>query len=153
MRKLKLTKKKQYYTNRVKSDIFYINDLIRDDRNFLSLCEIRNKYKIHVNSLRLPRVVTCSSMQLDKYSVRKLNNVVNKHTLILCASQKVVKLFYSSFLQKVFFIKPIKTQEKWQVDLEQIIENENWNLYYETAMKNVLNTNLQTFQYTINFIY
>lgn len=70
----------------------------------------------------------------------------------MCESEGC-QAFLQFIFTKSFFIKPIKTQEKWQVDLEQIIENENWNLYYETAMKNVLNTKLQTFQYTINFIY
>jgi hypothetical protein len=56
----------------------------------------------------------------------------------------MIKSFYYLLLNHLY---------KIQVDLEQIIENENWNLYYETAMKNVLNTKLQTFQYTINFIY
>jgi len=58
--------------------------------------------------------------------------------------KKVVKHFYSLFLQKGF-AKPVKTQEKWKVDLKQIIKHENWNLYYQIAKKNVLNAKLQTF--------
>ena len=50
---------------------------------------------------------------------------------------QVVQPFYGLFLQRIVFfcIKPIKTQQKWQVDLKQIIENGDWNLYYQIAMK------------------
>jgi hypothetical protein len=58
--------------------------------------------------------------------------------------KKVFKHFYSLFLQKGF-VKPVTTQEKWKVDLKQIIRHENWNLYYQIAMKNVLSAKLQTF--------
>ena len=85
--------------------VFYINYLIKDNGNVISLCEIRNKNNICVNFLRLSRFVSaiphdCKNIMLEN-PVGKLNNVVNKYTLISCTSQKVVKHFYSLFLQKV----------------------------------------------------
>jgi hypothetical protein len=44
--------------------------------------------------------------------IEKLDELCNKHILLLRVSQRVVKPFYKIFIQKVFE-KPLKSQNKW----------------------------------------
>ena len=45
--------------------------------------------------------------------IEKLDEICNKHILLL----RVVKPFYKIFIQKVFE-KPLKSQNKWMTDLK-----------------------------------
>jgi hypothetical protein len=56
--------------------------------------------------------------------IEKLDELCNKHILLLRVNQRVVKPFYKIFIQKVF-------------------DEENWDIIYQLPFKSVLRTQLQ----------
>jgi len=131
---------------------FFINELIKEDGSLLSFTDLKNNYNINIFFLEYHSIILSipqefKSMLRDN-QVEKLDEICNKHILLLRVSQKVVKPFYKIFIQKVFE-KPLKSQNKWMTDLN-ITEEENWDTIYQLPFKRILSTKLQSFQYKLN---
>jgi hypothetical protein len=131
---------------------FFINDLIKEDGSLLSLTDLKNNYNINIifsdyYSIMLLIPQEWKSILRDN-QIEKLDELCNKHILLLRVSQRVVKPFYKIFIQKVFE-KPLKSQNKWMTDLN-ITEEENWDIIYQLPFKSILSTKLQSFQYKLN---
>ena len=114
---------------------FFINDLIKEDGSLLSLTDLKNNYNINIifsdyYSIMLLIPQEWKSILRDN-QIEKLDELCNKHILLLRVSQRVVKPFYKIFIQKVF-------------------EEENWDIIYQLPFKSVLSTQLQSFQYKLN---
>jgi hypothetical protein len=129
--------------------IFFINDLIKEDGSLLSLTDLKNNYNINIICLEYHSIILSTPQELKSIlrdnQIEKLDEICNKHILLLHVSQKVVKPFYKIFIQKVFE-KPLKLQNKWMTDLN-ITEEENWDIIYQLPSKSILSTKLQSFQY------
>ena len=109
--------------------------LIKEDGSLLSLTDLKNNYNINILFLEYHSIILSipqefKSMLRDN-QVEKLDEICNKHILLLRVSQKVVKPFYKIFIQKVFE-KPLKSQNKWMTDLN-ITEEENWDIIASIA--------------------
>lgn len=151
--RIKIGGRPVFFTRCARANVFFINDLVREDGSLLSLAEFRNTYNIHINFLEfygLLRAIPENWMRtLRENPVNKLEEIFDKHILLLCVNRKVSKPFYNLFLQNVFE-KPLKSQKKWSYDLGLSEEYENWDIIYQTAFRYMLNTKLQSFQYKIN---
>jgi hypothetical protein len=106
-----------FFSYWVKSGIFFINDLIKEDGSLLSLTDLKNNYNINIifldyYSIMLSIPQEWKSILRDNH-IEKLDEICNKHILLL----RVVKPFYKIFIQKVFE-KPLKSQNKWMTDLK-----------------------------------
>lgn len=140
-----------FFSHWAKSGIFFINDLIKEDGSLLSLTDLKNNYNININFLDYYSIMLLIPQEwksiLRDNQIEKLDELCNKHILLLRVSQKVVKPFYKIFIQKVFE-KPLKSQNKWMTDLN-ITEEENWDIIYQLPFKSILSTKLQSFQYKL----
>ena len=143
-----------FFSHWAKSGIFCINDLIKKNGSLLSLTDLKNNYNINIICLEYHSIILSIPQErksiLRDNQIEKLDEICNKHILLLRVSQKVVKPFYKISIQKVSE-KPLKSQNKWLTDLN-ITEEENWDLIYQLPFKSILSTKLQSFQYKLNLI-
>ena len=84
---------------------FFINDLIKEDGSLLSLTDLKNNYNINIIFLDYYSIMLSIPQEwksiLRDNQIEKLDEICNKHILLLRVSQRVVKAFYKIFIQKV----------------------------------------------------
>ena len=110
-----------FFSHWAKSGIFFfIKDLINEYGSLLSLTDLKNNYNINIICLEYHSIILSISQELKSIlrdnQIEKLDEICNKHILLLRFTPKVVKPFYKIFIQKVFE-KPLKSQNKWMTYL------------------------------------
>ena len=154
---IKIGNKPVVYSHWIKADIFFIVDLLKDDNTFLSFEEFQEKFRINNSNFlefysllqAIPKI--WKRTLLENITDRRHDG--NKHITLMFSQQKVTKIFYDIFRQQTLEIPT--SQKRWAVEMGYVIDENNWNCYYQIPFINFLNTKLQTFQYKIyhRFLY
>lgn len=135
-----------------KPELFFVNDMIKEAGMFLTPQELQEKYDIALNFLEYHSLVHAIPQRWRNYlidnRVERLENITNKYISLIRVNQKVVRPFYNILLERCFE-SPKKSQNKWIRDLG-LVEDENFEIYYDIPFKTLLSTKLQSFQYKIN---
>ena len=80
--------------------------LIKEEGSLLSLTDLKNNYNINIIFLEYHSIILSIPQEwksiLRDNQIEKLDEICNKHILLLRVSQRVVKPFYKIFIQKVF---------------------------------------------------
>lgn len=133
----------------IKKGIFFINDLINDDGNFLSLENFQDKFNVHTNFLTYNGLISA----IPKHWKELIKNVPREEISDcniekLRKAQKVSKLFYPIFLSSVAET-PVNVKHKWEERMSiDIVENE-WEQYFMIPHNVTMNTKLISFQFQI----
>ena len=133
-------------------DFFYLNDIIKNNGNFLTLAELNENFNMNVNFLNylsiqnaIPREWRRSLLTYGK----NLTIISNKNITILQELKKPLKFFHKSFVQQNKK-PPEKAKTKWHEHLRINITEENWKLIFSLPFKESDDTKLQTLQFGIN---
>ena len=115
------------YQSWLKKDIYFINDLLRNDGRFMSFAEFRNQYQLEVNCFDIYSVIEAVPLHWKRLcrNSNKIVNVIHPHVSLLNNSLKTTKPFYQLLLKKVATINT-KAYSKWHVDLN-LEDTENWS--------------------------
>ena len=145
---LKINDQPVFYRNWCNCGIFFINDLLDESNEIMSLQKLKDKYNLETSFLQylsikhmIPREwkeCITQAQKLDVVSTENLDFVKN--------NKKCSKLFYKKFL-KFYLEPPEKQQKKWNAELN--IEIENWDLLYTLPFKYTKQNKLILFQYKI----
>ena len=149
---IKINRKPIFYKRWCKNGIIYLNDIIKNDGNFLTLEELNENFNMNVNFLdylsiqnAIPREWRRSLLTYGK----NLNIISNKNITILQELKKPSKFFHKSFVQQNKK-PPEKAKTKWHEHLRINITEENWKLIFSLPFKESDDTKLQTLQFRIN---
>jgi len=150
-----LGKKTMYYRHWVKNGVSFVNDLIDDEGNFLSLDEFRRKYNIKTNFLEYGGVLNC----VKKSCKDMLNLDFDDNTTILQypiipynfefllldnkGSRRLYDLLISSRLVVRHFV------DKWHRVGDIRLNTKQWSNIYLIPYKCTLHTKLRWFQFRL----
>ena len=119
---IKIGGKPVLYQHWAKADVFFINDLLKNEGGFLSLEQFPNKYGIISNFLEYLYNGLLKAIPMKFKEVIAVNNklekVCDRYVTVLNNTLKPTKPFYKMMLEK-HNVHPTKSQEKWQIRLEK----------------------------------
>ena len=88
--------------NRSFSHIGPIRVLIKEEGSLLSLTDLKNNYNINIIFLEYHSIILSIPQEwksiLPDNQIEKLDEICNKHILLLRVNQRVVKPFYKIFI-------------------------------------------------------
>ena len=134
----------------IEKEIFFINDLVDEDCNFLKTEEIRRQYNLNTHFLELNGIL-CAIPTPWKRAItdkRTLDSVVNNNISLINRAPKVNKPFYNILLD-LTAEKPITVQTKWSTKLNTIIDVDIWNDCYLNIFRVTDDSNFQNFQFKL----
>lgn len=151
MKKIQINNKHAIYYKWIEHDVFFINDLIKENGEFLSFEEFKHKYNINTNVVTYQGLLSAIPRiwkQNIIYNGEKLTNTECKLVSLLKSNRKVAKYFYNLFIMdhKEF---PVKSSEKWNEKLEIALDSEDWKSIYKASFLLTDDTNIQTFQFKL----
>jgi hypothetical protein len=119
---IKIGGKPVLYQHWANADVFFINDLLKNEGGFLSLEQFPNKYGIISNFLEYLYNGLLKAIPMKFKEVIAVNNklekVCDRYVTVLNNTLKPTKPFYKMMLEK-HNVHPTKSQEKWQIRLEK----------------------------------
>ena len=150
---IKVDNKTINYEQMSKSNIRWINDIIKEDGTFLNCTEVVEKYKCKTNFLQYAGIVQAirtyckrSNIKLDKKIMSPfipyfLEDIVSK--------TKGCRVFYD-ILQESQSIRTLQQYRiKWERDLDNSFNEEEWKHINVLPFKSNLNSKAKWFQYSI----
>ena len=152
---IRLGKKTMYYRHWVKNGVNFVNDLVDEDGNFLSLDEFKRKYNIQTNFLEYAAVLNCvkkSCKDILNYNFDDINicsqcpfKPFNFEFLLLDnkGSRRLYDLLISSRKVVRHFV------DKWQAVGDIRLNCKQWSNIYLIPYKCTLHTKLRWFQFRL----
>ncbi len=147
-----LGKKTLYYKHWVKNGVNFVNDLLDEKGNFLSLDNFISKYSIRTNFLEYGAVIlncikkACHTLTKDKMeSMQRPFRPFNFEILMLDnkGSRRMYDLLISSGIVKMKFV------EKWASYHNIIFDSKKWSIVFTLPFKSTLDTKLRWFQFRL----
>lgn len=145
---LKINNDTVFYKKWCQAGVFFINDLINENKSFFSLQEFQEKYCLNVNYLQYYSIlhmipknwkdILQNSERLSDISCDNFCHVKNH--------KKSCQFFYKQFLSN-YSEQPIRQQRKWCVDLN--VEIDDWEAIYMVPFHCTKNNKYVVFQYKI----
>ena len=145
---LKINNATVFYKTWCKAGIYFINDLIGENNQFLSPQELNNKYGLSTNFLQFYSVLNMIPKHWKNLirQTRKLERVTNYNFDFIKQNKKSSQHFYKELISDIGEC-PLKQQTKWCEQLDT--EVDNWEEIYLSLHQCTKNTKLITFQYKI----
>ena len=149
-KQIKIDNKSIFKKKWIKSGIFFINDLIDHNGNFLNHETFQRNFNITVNPIEFYGVIHSIPRNwkiiIDGYA--KLNTIRNTNLDEIRTCQKVSKTFYHKFLDKIAK-PPTVALSKWEGKLNITKTKEEWEKCFLLPFHTTESTTLQTFQFKI----
>ena len=110
---IKIGGKPVLYQHWAKTDVFFINDSLKNEGGFLSLEQFQDKYGIISNFLKYNGLLKAIPMKFKEVSAvnNKLEKVCDRYVTVLNNTLKPTKPLYKMLLEK-HIVHPTKSQEK-----------------------------------------
>ena len=145
---LKINNSTVYYPTWIQAGIFFINDLLGENNNFLTLEEFQNSYHLNVNFLQVYSIYSMIPQTWKNIILQspKLTSITNDNLDYIKSHKKSSQFFYKQFL-KMFSEEPLKQQEKWSIEMN--IEIDNWEQVYQIPHLCTKSSKYISFQYKI----
>lgn len=146
---LKTANKTVFYKNWVEAGVFYINDLLDENNELMSLAKFTETYNIQTTFLHyLSLIHMIPRHWKDKISqTQKLEFITDECLDFVKNNRKNCQFFYRKFLSLQQDIQS-KQQTKWSEQL-QIREIDTWNYFYSLPFSYTKNNKIISFQYKI----
>jgi hypothetical protein len=148
---IRLNKKTLYYRHWVKNGVNFVNDLMGDDGNFLSLDEFRTKYGIRTNFIEYSAVLKC--VKNSGNCILKNNNVCIQRPFkpfnldILLLDKKGSRRLYDVLTSSKKVLR--KFVDKWESKLNIGYNFKQWSTVFLIPFKCTLDTKLRWFQFRL----
>ena len=146
---LKINNQIVFYENWCEAGIFFINDLLNENSEFMSWQQFEDTYNINSNFLQFHGILhMIPKTWKDQIIIsEKLVNITCDNYEFVKKNKKSCQFFYKKFLA-VYSELPKKQQRKWCEDLN--MEIENWDQIYQIPFHCTKDNKLVVFQYKIN---
>ena len=130
------------------NNVFFVNDLVSNNRKFYSFEEFQVKYNIRLNFVEYYGIL--SAIPLDWRQkiteVEKLDVIENKFVEKIKKEPKLCRYFQKIFVEDKKEL-PLNSQNKWEKELN--VHVETWNIVYRWPFIVTKDTKLQNFQYKL----
>ena len=145
---LKIDNKTIFYEKWCEAGIFFVNDLLNENNEFLSFNQFKETYDIDTNFLQFYGIyhMIPSSWKDQIKNCEKKINITCDNLDFLKTNQKSCPYFYKLFLA-TYHKNPTKSQNKWKEILH--MEIAHWDLFYMHPFKCSLSNKMIIFQYKI----
>ena len=122
-----------YIKSWFQAGIQFVNDLVKNDGNFMSLQELNNTFMININFLQyhgIKRAIPKIWKEKIQNEKKKLVDTEPVNIKYIKQLKKPGRFFYEKMIEKIAK-RPQKSQGKWEKDLGIEISENEWAQYYK----------------------
>ena len=145
---LKINKKTVFYEKWCQAGVFFINDLISENKTFFSLQEFKENYNLDINYLQLYSILHMipQSWKNCILNFEKLTYVSSSNFNYVKFNKKSCQFFYKQFLL-LHSEEPLRQQRKWCEVLN--VDIDDWKSVYLLPFQCTKNNKYVSFQYKV----
>ena len=145
---IKIDNKIIFFEKWCKAGLFFINDLIDDNQQFLTRERLNDTFNIRCNFLTFNSLLHAIPKQWKDLIplTTKKDEIMSDNFLLVKRNSKCSQPFYKKII--LFYSESAsKQQTKWNAILD--VEIEDWPIIYEQPFKSIVSNKLIIFQYKI----
>ena len=145
---IRIDNKPIHYRNWSTAGIYFVNDLLEDDSQFLTVDTFKEKFAIKAHFLQYHGVI-CAISNIKRKNHCPQMKSAKTDTKSLLSSEAFCKLAYKSFLTQTASI-PCKSQEKWLTECNFCdVDTIDWGKSYTLAFLCTKESKLRVFQFKL----
>ena len=145
---IRIDNKPIHYRNWSTAGIYFVNDLLEEDSQFLTFDTFKEKFAIKAHFLQYHGVI-CAISNIKRKNHCPQMKSAKTDTKSLLSSEAFCKLAYKSFLTQTACI-PCKSQEKWLTECNFCdVDTIDWGKSYTLAFLCTKESKLRVFQFKL----
>ena len=150
--------KDMFYPNWYQKGILTVGDVVESDGKLLPVSVLRHRFNLNINLLNYYTVRSNVSAFIKKYKnctltckLLQVRPCLPFHANILFGTKTKSNSFYRSLIQAEHQREFPTHVMKWNSLLNDLIDNDNWNIYYKVCFWTIKDNSLTWFQYRVLF--
>ena len=148
---IKINNKTIFYSDWYIKGITHINDIIKENGKLYTWEEFSQIYEIENQAFKYIAFIDAIPRNWKKRikeSGKKLTHVSDNHITKVNNLKKPSKFSYLEYMKNVA-TKPMKAMAKWDLYMEENLNEDEWKIIFTLPFKITLETRLRAFQYKI----
>ena len=142
-----------FYPNWYQKGILTVGDVVESDGKLLPVSVLRHRFNLNINLLNYYTVRSNVSAFIKKYKnctltckLLQVRPCLPFHANILFCTKTKSNSFYRSVIQAEHQREFPTQVMKWNSLLNDLIDNDNWNIYYKVCFWTIKDNSLTWFQ-------